>query len=254
MKEKCTARAHKRAVVARKLQDVVGRPSTRDCVKIVEGGMLRNCPITRANILAAEDIFGPNMGSLKGKTVRSKNMHVPSLVADVPCDIVKMQRDVTLCFDIMFVNKIAFLVTVSRNLRFGTTERLLSRNSDVVGKALVTVLKFYRQQRFCVKECHGDGEFESLRATLADAGSGLNVTGENEHVPEVERHIHTAKERARSSYNTVPFKKLPGTMIVELIHGMVYWLNSFPAKDRVLAVESPRHIMTGQQVDYGLHC
>jgi hypothetical protein len=35
MKEKHTVRAHKQAVVARKLQDAVGRPSTRDCVKIV---------------------------------------------------------------------------------------------------------------------------------------------------------------------------------------------------------------------------
>jgi hypothetical protein len=251
MKEKYTVRACKRAVVARKLQDVVGRPSTRDHVKIVEGEMLRNCPITRADILAAEDIFGPNMGSLKGKTVRRKNIRVPSLVADVPYDIVKMHRNVTLCFG---VNKIAFLVAVSRNLRFGTTKRLLSRNSDVVGKALVTVLKFYRQRGFRVKECHGDGQFESLRATLANAGSGLNVTGEDEHVPEVERHIRTVKERARSSCDTVPFKKLPGMMIVELIHGRVYWLNSFPAKDGVSAVQSPRRIMTGQHVDYGLHC
>jgi hypothetical protein len=61
----------------------------------------------------------------------------------------------------------------------------------VVGKALVTVLKFCRQRGFRVKECHGDGEFESPRATLADAGSGLNVTGEDEHVPGVERHIRT---------------------------------------------------------------
>jgi hypothetical protein len=118
MKEKHAACACKRAVVAWKLQDVVGGPSTRDCVKIVEGGMLRNCPITRADVLAAEDIFGPNMGSLKGKTVRRKNMHVPSLVADVRCDIVKMHKDVALCFDVMFVNKIAFLVTFSRNLGF----------------------------------------------------------------------------------------------------------------------------------------
>lgn len=87
VKERCTARACKQAVVARKLQDVVGRPSTRDCVKIVEGGMLPNCPITRADISAAEDICGPNMGSLKGKTVHCKNMHVPSLVADVICDM-----------------------------------------------------------------------------------------------------------------------------------------------------------------------
>ena len=96
--------------------------------------------MSKANIAAAEDIFGPNLGSLKGKTSREKGVHVPSLMADVPYHIIKMYKDVTLSFDIMFVNKIAFLITVSRYIRFGTTERLESRNVDIVGKALLRVV------------------------------------------------------------------------------------------------------------------
>jgi hypothetical protein len=212
MKERHTACTHKRAVVlAQRPQDVVGRPSTWDFVKIVEGaGMLCNCPIKPADVAAAEDIFGPNMGSLKGKTVRRKNMHVSSLVADVLCDVIKTHRDVTLCFHIVSVNKIAFLVTVSRNIRFGTTKRLLSRNANVAGEALVTVLKFRCQRGFRVKECHRNREFESLKVTLADAGSGLNVAGKDGHVPKVERCIRTIKERAPRSCNAVPFRKVPG--------------------------------------------
>jgi hypothetical protein len=249
-----TGRAFKMAKLARRIQDVIGRPSTRDYLKIVEGGMLQNCPVSRGDIMAAEDIFGPNLGSLKGKTVRHKNIHVPSLVADVPYEIIRAHRDVTLCFDIMFVNRIAFLVTVSRSIRFGTTERLVSRKSGVVAKALVNVVRFYRQRGFRVKECHGDGEFEALRADVADVHAQLNVTSENEHVPEVERYIRTIKERCRAVYNTVPFKRLPGMMIVEMIHSCNYWLNMFPANDGVSAAQSPRRIMTGQSSDYVLHC
>jgi hypothetical protein len=106
-----------------------------------------------------------------------------------------------------------------------------------------------------VKECHGDGEFGPLRAALADPQAHLNVTAENEHVPEVERYICTIKEHTRSTYNTVQFWKMPGMMIVELVHGSNYWLNMFPANDGVSTVQSPHCIMTGQQVDYaGLHC
>jgi len=164
-----------------------------------------------------------------------------------------LYKDVTLSFDIMFVNKIAFLVTVSRYIRFGTTERLESRNVDVVGKALLRVVRFYHQCGFRVKECYGDGEFESLRAVIADGGAQLNVTSEDEHVPEVERYICTLKERARANYNVVPFTKMPGVMIVELVHAANYWLNMFPAPDSVSATQSPRRIMTGQSGDYHLH-
>jgi hypothetical protein len=249
-KSQYTHRACKQAMLAHRIQNVISRPSTRDFIRIVEGGMLRNCPVSRSDVMTAEDIFGPNLGSFKGKTVRSKNA-----VADVPYHIIKLHKDVTLCFDIMFVNKIAFLTTVSRKLRFGTTERLPSRHANVVGKALVNVLtSLYRKQGFRIRECHGDGEFESLHATLADAQSSLNVTAEDEHVPEIERYIRTIKERTRCIYNVVPFKRMPGLMIVELVHSSNFWLNMFPANDGVSAVQSPRRILTGPTGDYALHC
>lgn len=101
---------------------------------------------------------------------------------------------------------------------------------------------------------HGNGEFEHLQADLADVHAQLNVTSEDEHVPEVERYIRTIKECTRAVYNTVPFKRLPGMMIVEMVHSCNYWLNMFPVNDGVSALQSPRRIMTGQSSDYELHC
>ena len=43
-------------------------------------------------------------------------------------------------------------------------------------------------------------------------------------------------------------------MIVEMVHSSNFWLNMFPAHDRVSNVLSPRCIMTGQTCDYKLHC
>ena len=54
-----------RAKQARKLQTTIGRPSTRDFIKIVSNNLLPNCPVTKQDIMAAEDLFGPDIRNLK---------------------------------------------------------------------------------------------------------------------------------------------------------------------------------------------
>jgi hypothetical protein len=40
---------------------MIGRPSLSSFLKIVENNLLKNCPISREDVLAAEDILGPNL-------------------------------------------------------------------------------------------------------------------------------------------------------------------------------------------------
>ena len=53
---------------AQELQIKIGRPSTKDYLQILNTNALLNCPVTTHDILAAEDIFGQDIGSLKEKT------------------------------------------------------------------------------------------------------------------------------------------------------------------------------------------
>ena len=113
-KSKYMARMYSQALLACKLlQAMIGYPSTHDFLQIVDCQLLPNCPITRADILATEDILGPNVHSLKGRTVQQTKPHVSTLVTPVPPDILSLYRSITLCVDIMFVNKMPFLVTIS---------------------------------------------------------------------------------------------------------------------------------------------
>jgi hypothetical protein len=99
-----------------------------------------------------------------------------------------------------------------------------------------------------------DGQFETLRGDLAELQINLNTVSNDEHVPDIERHIRTVKERARSIYNTLPFKKMPSRVVIEMIYASTFWLNTFPPEDGISDTISPRAIVTGMQIDYTKHC
>ena len=41
----------------------------KDYIRITDKNLMPNCLVTLRDILAAKDIFEPNLGSLKGKTM-----------------------------------------------------------------------------------------------------------------------------------------------------------------------------------------
>jgi hypothetical protein len=67
---------YRKAVVARELLIKLGQPSVQDFIRTVQGRQLPNCPVTVADIRAAEHIFGPDVGSLRGKTTRRRPQKV----------------------------------------------------------------------------------------------------------------------------------------------------------------------------------
>jgi hypothetical protein len=151
-KSRYTNRAYSRAVLARHLQHIIGRPSTRTFLRIVDNNLLPNCPITRKDILAAEHIFGPDVGSLKGKTVRKASAPVDLRNVDIPASLIthSQYREVVLAADVMFVNKIPFFVTISRDIKFGTSELLPNQKTDAPKNALSHVLRIYKMRGFVV--------------------------------------------------------------------------------------------------------
>jgi hypothetical protein len=135
----------------------------------------------------------------------------------------------------MFVNKIPFLVMISCGIKFGTAETLTDRKHPMIMTAIKHVVALYSKRGFRVSDAHTDNEFEPMRADLMDAKVNLNVVASNnEHIPEIERHIRTVKDRVRCMYNhAVPFKKMPSRMIMEIVTSATFWLNMFPPRDGI---------------------
>ena len=184
-----TNRDYSRAVLARKLQKIIGQPSTCTFLTIVEKNLLPNCPITRKDILAAAAIFGCNVGFLKGKTVWQKPTRVEGFSVDIPSSIMSRHRSIVLASDIMFVNKIPFFMSISRHIKFGTAKMLQNQKKNTILTAIKQIKSIYMLRGFVISTLLMDGQFESLRGDLAELQISLNTVSNNEHVPDIERHI-----------------------------------------------------------------
>ncbi len=125
-----------RAKEVRRAQAMMGNASKKDFKGMVSNNMVPNCPIDGHNIANARNIFGPDLVSIRGKTVR----HMPApVVADyiaIPWGIVEWNQIVTMVADVFLVDGIAFLVTLSWKIRFVTAEHIPVRTAKSLTKHL----------------------------------------------------------------------------------------------------------------------
>jgi len=94
----------------------------------------------------------------------------------------------------------------------------------------------------------------SLQNGLPNFGVVVNVTLRDEHVPEIERHIRTIKERTRETYATLPFQALLLRLVIKMVYVSVFWLNAFPVSSGISKTISPRKFITWDNIDYKKHC
>jgi hypothetical protein len=161
---------------------------------------------------------------------------------------------ISLAEDILFVNTIPFFTSISRNIKFTTTENIPTRTASQLVKAMKDVLAIYKKRGFHVKNAMMDGEFAPLKADTLEMGVSLNITPANEHVPEIERRIRVVKERTRATRHTLPFTYIPKVMLVVMVANTTTWISAFPAKGGVSDTPSPRTVLTGERFPYKKHC
>ncbi len=88
------------------------------------------------------------------------------MVADyvaVPCLLVEQNGIVTMAADVFFLDGTAFLVTLSRRIKFITVEHVPVRMAISLSKNITCVLQVYERAGFRVRTIITDGEFEKVQ-------------------------------------------------------------------------------------------
>jgi hypothetical protein len=245
-----TKREIEGAMRARKLSHAIGYPSVDNLKHIIRMNLIKNCPVTTTDVKVAEEIFGPDIATLKGKSTRQTPKAVVDEFIEIPAKI-KDHDDLTLCMDLMYVNKMPVFTTIDKTLRYRAAVNLANRTKEELFKALDAVLRQYNKAGYRVELIHCDQEFRTLMDQVSDElDVEMNYTTTDEHVPEAERNNRTIKERVRAAYHSLPFKAIPKVMLKKLVTHQTKLLNFLPSKGGVSSYLSPYSIITGKSVDF----
>ena len=211
-----------------------------------------NCPITSHDVANARTIFGPDLASIRGKTVRRTPEPVVTDYVAVPRTLIEANKVITLAADVFFVDGTAFLLTVARRIKFVTAEHVPVRTATSLSRHLKRVLEVYGRAGFVVRTILMDGEFEKIKPLMPSIE--CNTTAAKEHVSEAEQMVRTVKERMRGLLATLPFSHVPKRMKIEFVYFVILWLNAFPVKSGISQTISPRLLLMRWRLDYTKHC
>jgi hypothetical protein len=107
-----------------------------------------------------------------------------------------VQMSHRLSIDVFFVNKIPFLITLSRKICFTTVTHLSNQKIPKIFTAFRSIFMYYLQKGFQILTVTADNKFATLGKLMFDlpGALSLNVTSANEHESFIEWQIRVVPQ------------------------------------------------------------
>ena len=117
-----STRQQKRARRARQLHETMGTPTVDDLKAMIRMNLVKNNMVTTDDLNLAVKAHGPDIGSIEGKTARSKPVPVISDIVEIPDELLEVQQDPIVSMDGLTVNSLKFLSAISHELYYRTAQ------------------------------------------------------------------------------------------------------------------------------------
>ena len=198
---KYTKREVEGAYRARDMLAKMGFPPISHAIDIATRGV--NFTVTGTDFRIAEDIWGPDIASMKGK---SKKRVTNS--ADIEITRQLVQQEQVLSVDIMYVEGIPSLIGLATPLDLTIAVSLLtlgsisgSRSVSIIRDGILGFISMHASRNFSTRliMSGGEGAIGAIKEELNSVGLEVDVSGAGGHVARIERKIQTVKGRVRAN-------------------------------------------------------
>ena len=200
-----TARELAGIEAAKRLTATLGYPSARTLVKMLRHGKLRNCNVSAVDVLNCIALYGPELARERGHRTRVRRRAIKTSRHDG----VLVDADVSLHIDLMFVEKVVFLVSMETPMKYLFINYVRQKSKLV-------------SQGFNLKHvyCDGESSITALAPQLELEIAPVDQAGPETHVSVVEVGIQYVKRMAKGLIAALAFVKmvLSRLLIVWLIY------------------------------------
>lgn len=211
-KKMFTKKEIKGAEKAMLLRQRVGYPGVQEFKKMTVAGTVSDLDISTKDVNSMESILGKEYVDAAGKGVyRPTKVPTPEKIVDIAAEFVEKmkQQPLTLHADIFFVDRVAFLLTVSKPLNYVIVTHLKDRKWTTILENLETHKNVYKKYNWNAKYLKFDREkgvscLKNVLATKLDLH--LDQSAPYQKVPAAERKVRLVKERMRCEICNLGFK------------------------------------------------
>ena len=105
----------------------------------VKMGGVQNCPIRKEDINIAQNIFGPDMATLKGKSTCKKPKPVLEDRIELPKKILDKNRKIELCIHVMYINGVGLMTAINWTIKYRSVEYVESEHASCYLMALSVI-------------------------------------------------------------------------------------------------------------------
>ena len=198
------------AHAARKLYHECGAPPLQRLKSMLRTGQVHNTPVTPADVDLAEKIFGPDIPTLKGRTVRKTPPTVKEDAPHIPPELLKQRNDLTLAMDVMYIQGHPVLTAIDNIFKYQMVSWTVDRSMKEFYRAIDVFTRKYNESGCTITKIRCDQEFAPLMDPVCDEMNiKMDYPPTGDHVPEAERNNRVLEERIRIQYHRIPFTKMP---------------------------------------------
>ena len=165
---KYTKRQIKRAGRARVTYRTLGSLTVENFKNVLKQNLIKNCPVTIKDVEIAEDIFGPDISTLKGRSTRKKPPVIVNDQMEVPRELVYNWDNLTLCIDNMYVLGQIFLTAINTTIKYRSATHLQNHMARELYAGLNRILRNYNNAKYRVGHIHCNQEFKTILEKVCD--------------------------------------------------------------------------------------